>query len=143
MNIDFAIGLHISGFLASCENELVSSGMLAKSFGTSPVVLRRVLIRLNNSGLVDTKRGANGGSKLSRPASEINLREVYEAACKNVQLFARHPEGTGPISTILGKYINDFYLDAEESMLRHLESITVADMDAEVRPQIIAALSCK
>ena len=143
MNIDFAIGLHIVGFLATGGDELVSSSVLAKSFGTSPVVLRRVLARLNNSGLVDTKRGAKGGSRLSRNASEISLREVYESACEKVELFARHPEGAGPISNIMGSYINEFYVEAEESMLCHLESITVADMDAVIRPKIIAALGCK
>ncbi|WP_162176365.1 Rrf2 family transcriptional regulator [Enterovibrio calviensis] len=142
MNIDFAIGLHIVGYLASTEDRLVSSTILAKSFGTSPVVLRRVLVRLNNSQLVETKRGASGGSKLARPPSEINLREVYESACQKVEVFARHPEGAEPISNILGGYINEFYASAENSMLNHLASISVADMDATVRPQIMAAVRC-
>ncbi|WP_104401664.1 Rrf2 family transcriptional regulator [Vibrio penaeicida] len=142
MNIDFAIGLHIVGFLTSNDGELVSSNVLAASFGTSPVVLRRVLVRLNQSGLVDTKRGANGGSRLARPASSINLREVYEAASQNIELFARHPAGAEPVSNILGNYINEFYLEAESSLLAHLESISVADMDTVVRPKIMKALNC-
>lgn len=143
MNIDFAIGLHIMGFLVSRDGELVSSNTMARSFGTSPVVLRRVLARLNHSGLVETKRGANGGSRLARHATEINLREVYESACLNPELFARHPEGTEAISNILGGYINGFYAEAERSMLGHLESTSVADMDSVVKPKIIAALHCK
>lgn len=143
MNIDFAIGLHIVGFLASRDGELVSSNVMAKSFGTSPVVLRRVLARLNRSGLVETRRGANGGSKLARQPTKINLREVYESVCLNPALFARPPEGAGTISRILGGYINEFYSEAEKSMLSHLESTTVADMDSTVRPKIIAALNCK
>ena len=142
MNIDFAIGLHIVGFLASTDDELVSSSVLAKSFGTSPVVLRRILTRLNSSGIVDTKRGANGGSKLSRQAAEISLREVYESANQKTELFARHPKGAEPISNILGSYINQFYLEAEKSLLFHLASISVADMDSVISPQIVAALGC-
>ncbi len=143
MNIDFAIGLHIVGFLASQEGKPTTSVIMAKSFGTSPVVLRRVLSRLNQSGIVDTKRGASGGSVLARPAKQINLREVYESVCLTPELFARHPEGSGAISNILGSYINTFYEEAEESMLNHLESISVEYMDSEVRPKIMAALNCE
>lgn len=143
MNIDFAIGLHIVGFLASQEGKLTSSAIMAKSFGTSPVVLRRVLSRLNQSGLVETKRGAAGGSILARPATNISLREVYESVCLVSELFARHPKGEGAVSNIIGGYINDFYSEAEKAMFTHLESKSVADMDLEVRPRIIAALRCK
>jgi Rrf2 family protein len=143
MNIDFAIGLHIVGFLASREGKLTSSTIMAKSFGTSPVVLRRVLSRLNQSDLVETKRGANGGSVLARPATTINLREIYESVCVVSELFARHPKGEGAVSNVIGGYINDVYSEAEKVMLSHLESTSVADMDAELRPRIITALNCK
>jgi len=143
MNIDFAIGLHIVGFLAAQDGQPLTSVTLAKSFGTSPVVLRRVLARLNQSGLVETKRGVGGGSVLAREPDKINLREVYESVCVISELFGRHPEGSGVVANILGKYINDCYTDAEQVMLTHLESISVAEMDSVVRPQIIAALHCK
>lgn len=143
MNKDFAIGLHIVGFLASKNGALVSSDIMAHSFGTSPVVLRRILARLNQSGLVETKRGASGGSTLARHAADINLKQVYESVCLTPEIFARHPEGKGPVSSILGGYINEFYLDAEHSMLNHLELTSVADMDSIVRPQIIAAFCRK
>jgi len=143
MNIDFAIGLHIVGFLAANKGELVSSAVMAKSFGTSPVVLRRVLSRLNQAGLVETRRGANGGSTLAREAERINLKEVYESACAAPELFVRHPEGSEATSRILGGYINEIYDKAEQEMLRHLEAKSVAHMDAVVRPKIMAALKCK
>lgn len=143
MNLDFAIGLHIVGFLASHNKKLVSSATMAKSFGTSPVVLRRVLARLNQSHLVETKRGANGGSTLAREAKLINLKEVYKSVCEKPELFARHPEGDGAIANVIGKYINQIYVDAEETMLNQLESTSVADMDFTVRPQIMALLKCK
>lgn len=143
MNIDFSIGLHIVGFLASREGEPVSSTVMAKSFGTSPVVLRRVLSRLNQAELVTTKRGVNGGSVLARDAANINLLQVYDAANENRNLFARHPEGEGAVSRVLGSYINQFYEDAENAMLSHLQATSVADMDALVRPKIMAAFKCK
>ncbi len=130
------------GFLASRDGEALTSVIMAKSFGTSPVLLRRVLARLNQSGLVDTRRGANGGSVLARPAADITLREVYESVCLKQQIFKRHPEGDGAISKVLGNYINDFYEEAEQSMLLSLESVSVADMDEVVRPKIMSAIKC-
>ena len=130
------------GFLASRDGGPLTSDVMAETFGTSPVVLRRVLSRLNQSGLVVTRRGANGGSELAHEASEINLRQIYEAVCVTPQLFARHPQGEGVISNILGDYINGFYDSAELSMLEHLETISVADMDSVVRPRIMRAMRC-
>lgn len=143
MNIDFAIGLHIVGFLASHSDELVSSNTLAKTFGTSPVVLRRILARMNKAGLVSTQRGAHGGSKLARDATDMNLKEVYESVSNHMEVFARHPQGEGAISSVLGGFINEFYLDAETEMFKHLESVSVANMDAVVRPRLMEALNCK
>ncbi len=142
MNLDFAIGLHIVGYLASHNKTLVSSSTMAKSFGTNPVVLRRVLAKLNQSDLVETKRGANGGSTLAREAKQINLKEVYESVCEKPELFARHPEGVGVVSNVIGNYINDIYTSAEKTMLSQLESTSVADMDSVVRPQIMKGLNC-
>jgi len=142
MNQDFAIGLHIMGFLTASDGHRVSSSSMAKSFGTSAVVLRRILARLNHAGLVDTKRGSNGGSTLAHPATQINLKAVYDAVCPNPELFIRHPQGEDVISNILGQYINDIHRTAEQAMFAQLESTSVADMDQVVRPQIIAALRC-
>ena len=143
MNQDFAIGLHIVGFLASRNGDPLTSETMANTFGTSPVVLRRVLSRLNHSGLVETRRGLGGGSVLARRAAKINLREVYEAVCEDARVFRRHPGGAGPVSRVLGQYINEFYSGAEQSLLKHLESTTVADMDSVVGPKICAALGTR
>ena len=75
---------------------------MAKSFVTRPVVLRRVLSRLNQAGLIESKRCTNGGNVLARKTSAINLREVYESVCLTPEIFARHPEGSGKVSRILG-----------------------------------------
>ena len=140
MNLDFAIGLHIVGFLASRQGEPLTSETMAETFGTSPVVLRRVLSRLNQAGLVETKRGVGGGSVLARGAERITLRAVYQAVCVRHEIFKRHPEGNGPVASVLGAYINELYASAEASMLAQLDSTSVADMDAIVRPKICSAM---
>ncbi|NQU16662.1 MAG: Rrf2 family transcriptional regulator [Candidatus Saganbacteria bacterium] len=55
--------------------------------------LAKLVQRLSNAGLLITKKGKGGGLKLSKPASQISLADVYEAiegpVCLNDCLFHR------------------------------------------------------
>ncbi|MCR9197332.1 MAG: Rrf2 family transcriptional regulator [Planctomycetaceae bacterium] len=140
MNSDLAVGLHIVGFLTARDGEPLTSNLLAETYGTSPVVIRRVLSRLNQAGLVETKRGAGGGSVLARAASQINLRQVYEAVARNPELLRRHPGQTSGVADVLSDYINELCGEAEEALLRRLEKVSVKQMDAVVKPRICELL---
>lgn len=140
MNGHFTIALHILGFLTSRKGEPLTSDLLAKTYGTSPVVLRRVLTKLQRAGLVETQRGAGGGSVLAREATQINLRQAYEAVFDVPEILTRHPSGcSGVVAPVLAGYVNDILQDAEEAMLKKLETVTVAAMDDVVRERIIRA----
>jgi len=145
MNGHFTIALHVLGFLASKKGEPLTSEVLAKTYGTSPVVLRRVLTKLQRAGLVQTQRGVGGGSVLAQEASRINLREAYEAVSADSEILTRHPEGcVGLVAPILANYVNGLLGEAEQAMLRNLENITVETMDKKIRADIsIAAQSSK
>lgn len=43
-------------------------------------LLARILARLSHAGLIQSKQGRGGGSRLARPAREITLRDAVEAA---------------------------------------------------------------
>ncbi|HTJ85257.1 MAG TPA: Rrf2 family transcriptional regulator, partial [Polyangiaceae bacterium] len=82
MTCRFTLAVHILGMLAWVERERgvsATSEELAKSINTNPVVVRRVLGDLRRAGLVDTKRGVGGGVTLAKTASQITLRNAYEA----------------------------------------------------------------
>ena len=51
---------------------------IANSEEISEKYLSQIIIPLKGKGLVTTFRGAHGGYLLSRPASEISLREIIE-----------------------------------------------------------------
>ncbi|MEO0513772.1 MAG: Rrf2 family transcriptional regulator [Planctomycetota bacterium] len=142
MNSDFAIGLHIVGFLTARQGQPLTSDVLARTYGTSPVVVRRVLSRLQHAGLVETRRGSGGGSVLAQEPSAINLRAVYQAVNENPQFLRRHPGEEGGVAQVMGTYINELCHKAEQALLEQLESVTVQQMDAAVRPRIIAS-RCK
>ncbi|MEM8960925.1 MAG: Rrf2 family transcriptional regulator [Acidobacteriota bacterium] len=138
MNSDLTVALHILGFLTACApNGAVTSETLARSYGTNPVVIRRTVSKLRKAGLVETQRGSGGGTSLARDPSTINLRQVYEAVAERSALLRRHPGTEGGVANILGSYINGIYDDAEEALFRRLEEVSIEEMDANVRPQVI------
>lgn len=131
------------GLLASRGGEPMTSEVLAKTYGTSPVVLRRVLAKLKKAGLVETQRGVGGGSVLARSADAINLREVYEAISGDSRLMPVFSKGcSGRVAPILADYVNELFSDAEEALLTKLEQATVESMDRNVRGRIRLALNC-
>ena len=137
------MALHIMGFLASRRGEALTSDVLAATYGTSPVVLRRVLAKLQKAGLVETRRGAKGGSVLARSPESINLRQVYEAVAGDVRLLPTFSDdSSGRVAPVLAAYVQELFADAEEALLATLEAETVANMDRNVRHRIITALQC-
>lgn len=61
------------------EDRFVLSREIAAEQDVPPKFLPQILVELSRAGLVYTVRGAQGGVRLSRPASSINVREVLEA----------------------------------------------------------------
>lgn len=75
MDTQFTTAAHVLGYLAWRDAEgaiWVSSEELGHSINTHSVVVRRVLSKLRSSGLIETRRGAGGGSRLARPARKID-----------------------------------------------------------------------
>jgi Rrf2 family protein len=61
------------------EDERTSTQEIARRQSIPPPFLAKIISQLSLSGLVTTFRGAGGGVKLARSASEISLLQVVEA----------------------------------------------------------------
>jgi Rrf2 family protein len=72
----FAMAIHALALLSQ-DREGYPSEYLAGSVNTHAVFLRRVLRRLADGGLIEAREGRGGGYRLSRPASQLTLAEVY------------------------------------------------------------------
>lgn len=66
-------------YLAKHEERFVLSKEVAVEQGIPPKFLPQILVGLSRAGLVQTVRGAQGGVRLSRPASQISISEILEA----------------------------------------------------------------
>lgn len=136
MTSDFPLALHILGFLTASEGKPLTSEILAETYGTSPVVVRRVLIKLKESGLVKSQRGAGGGSVLAKDPVGISLREVYESVHGDLAILPRAPGNSGPVSEVISRYVNELFEKAEAALLADLENTTIVDLDSQCRAEI-------
>ncbi|MEM7601979.1 MAG: Rrf2 family transcriptional regulator [Verrucomicrobiota bacterium] len=141
MTSDFPLALHILGFLTAREGRPLTSEVMAETYGTNPVVVRRVLAKLKKAGLVDSQRGVSGGSVLVKDPAEIDLRTVFHAVHDPSGILSRPSGEDGTVSGVLSNYVFSLFDRAEEALLAELGGVTIAEMDKEVRPEICAFFS--
>jgi Rrf2 family protein len=63
-------------YLGRQENQLTSIGEIAEKTLVPDTYLEQILLQLKRNGYVQSKRGVNGGYKLSRSPREIIIGEV-------------------------------------------------------------------
>lgn len=148
MNSRLTVASHVLGLIAYLEREEgrgATSDELAESVGTNAVVIRRVLGQLKAAGIVDSRRGAGGGSVLARDPREITLRTVYEAVQEEGSaLIGRHANGVGkdcPVAPVIAEYLDELYVDAEEALRHTLARVTVDAMSRDVVHRVRARMA--
>ena len=82
---DYGVRL-ILDLAALPDGERASTQEIAERQDIPAPFLAKIISQLSLSGLVNTHRGAGGGVRLARPASEINLLQVIEALDGPVRL---------------------------------------------------------
>src|SRR5881392_4467493 len=75
----FAMAVQTLAVLAYKNGDPVTSRLLAQSVNTNPVVIRRLLLTLQQAKLVETRKGVGFGSRLSRSPARINLAQIFRA----------------------------------------------------------------
>ncbi|MEI7847845.1 MAG: Rrf2 family transcriptional regulator [Chloroflexota bacterium] len=126
-NQQFAVSCHILAILAAFPEESVTSETIAHSVDTNPVVIRRIMSHLRQHGLVDSRSGSNGGWRLVRSASELSLREVYQAVNhETVLAMHQHPNPDCAIGGHIQKTLTSVFSDAQLALEQALEKVSVA-----------------
>jgi len=75
-----SLGLHAMAILARERGRRRTGHEMAETLGASVHHLAKVMQRLVRARLVDSSVGPRGGFRLARPAGQIKLLEIYEAA---------------------------------------------------------------
>jgi Rrf2 family protein len=135
---DYAVRATVE--LAAAGPGPVKGDQLAQAQGIPLNFLENILVDLRNAGLVASKRGADGGYWLARPADEITLADVIRAV-------------DGPLANVRGvrselvayqgsaERLRDVWVAVRASLRAVLEQVTVADVASGELPASVAALS--
>ena len=122
------MAVHVLAVLAYKEGDRVPSVQLAASVNTNPVIVRRLLLSLQQARLVETGKGAGSGSRLSRSPGSINLAQIYRAV-EETEPFAtpsRKPNTACPVGQCIRETLARVFASAEAALERDLGKTTLA-----------------
>ena len=143
MNQNLTLAVHILGTIAYVEHHEqrpVTSGELARCMGASSVVVRRILLKLQQAGLLTSKRGPSGGSSLLRKPQDINLRQVWEAVMVEDALRPAGPRPERPdceaVSVVIRDYLDGVYAQAQCAFLSQLEHTSLQKMIDHITTEV-------
>lgn len=91
-----------------CEQETVSISSISQRQNISESYLEQLVAKLRKAGLVTSIRGAQGGYRLAKPASEISVGDVLRALEGNleaVECSAHTEEGCEGADLCVTKYV--------------------------------------
>ncbi len=60
-----------------------TSAVIAKKLAQSAVMVRRCFLRLHKRGLIEQRKGPDGGARLKLPPKQIGLGDIYAASEDN------------------------------------------------------------
>src|SRR5690242_14488650 len=126
----FAMAVHVLAVLAYKDGDRVTSELLARSVNTNPVVIRRLLLALQEARLVETRKGAGFGSRLSRSAARIDLGEVFRAV-EQEEAFClppKKPNQACPVGHCIQAALEQVFSSALQAMRDDLARTTLGDI---------------
>jgi Rrf2 family protein len=124
----------------AAAGELVTAEHIAQAQGIPVNFLENILRDLRRGGIVDSRRGQQGGYTLARTAAEISVADVIRAV-------------EGPLANVRGHPPEDLEYDGSAAKLRDvwvalrasvrsvLERVTLADLARGELPPEIALLT--
>jgi Rrf2 family protein len=135
---DYAIRAAVE--LAAAGEGPVKGERLAQAQEIPSNFLENILSDLRNAGIVSSRRGAEGGYWLARPADEVSLADIIRAV-------------DGPLANVRGvrseqvayqgsaEKLRDVWVAVRASLRGVLENVTLADLARGELPESVRALA--
>ncbi|MEM9248576.1 MAG: Rrf2 family transcriptional regulator [Pseudomonadota bacterium] len=127
-NSRLALALHTLSHMAGDPNRLQTSAEIAAHAGTNPVVVRRVLGRLREAGLLISEKGHSGGWRLARSPQHITLADVYVALEESLVASEEAEAPSCSVEHALFERVTHVMKDVEKSLVQRLGETTIADV---------------
>ena len=125
--------LHVLLHMAQHSGPMTSED-LASAMDTNPVVVRRVMAGLRDSGYVKAEKGHGGGWTLACDLAQITLRDIYDAlGSPSVLALGNRTEAPGClVEQAVNAALGESFRAAEEALLARLGEVTLARLAADV-----------
>jgi len=128
-NSRLSLALHTLGHMAGDPGKVRTSADIAEHAGTNPVVVRRVLGRLREAGLLTSEKGHAGGWRLARQPNQITLADVYLALDESlIATAADEKKPDCSVEHALHRKVTSVTEEIEKSLVERLNAITIADV---------------
>ncbi len=133
----FTIAVHLLTAARYFENERkITSQFLASSIGSNPVIIRNIMLQLQEAGIIDVKRGP-GGITLRRPLSEITYLDVYKAvetgSREDLFRFHENPNPKCPVGRQIHQALDSSLETIQADFEKDLASHTVQEVYDRIR----------
>ena len=137
----FTIAVHILTAIDYFRDmERVNSEFLAGSVGVNPVIVRTIISKLREAGILNTRRGSSGG-RLAKPLEQITLYDVYRAVDsvdgeEGLFHFHEQPNPGCPVGRNIHKALDGRLASVQRAMEAELQRVTLADVATDTRGEI-------
>jgi len=125
---------------AAPEGTPVKGERLSTSQSIPLRFLENILLQLRHAGIIESRRGAEGGYRLARPASEITLADVIRAIDGPLAgVSGRRPETLDFTGT--SEPLREVWVAVRASLRAVLENVSLADVAAGELPDNVRELT--
>ena len=125
--------------LAVADGGLVKADVIAAAQDIPRHFLDNILTELRRSGIVSTHRGAEGGSRLARPANQITIADIMRAM-EGPLAAVRETRPDQLVYEGPAERLPDVWVALRAALRGVLERVTVADLVAGKLPRSVAKL---
>jgi len=131
-NSRLSLALHTLSHMAGDPGRVRTSAHIADHAGTNPVVVRRVLGKLREAGLLTSEKGHAGGWKLAREPESITLADVYLALDESLIASGEDDHASScSVENALQRRVSGLMAEIEQSLVDRLRETTISEMRRE------------
>lgn len=115
----------------------MSSERIAESVGVHPVIVRDVTGLLRRGNLIQTQRGVIG-ARLTRPAQQISLLDVYRVvnAPASVLKMHQHPNPLCPVGANIQRVLDSVFDQAQAALEARLARVSLSDVTNGIHERV-------
>ncbi len=121
--------LHVLLHMARHDGPMTSDE-IAHMLSTNPVVVRRTMAGLRDSGYVRSEKGHGGGWLIAADLEAVTLLDVHRAV-GGPHLFVighDHPNPDCAVEKVVNEALEDVLRDAEALLVARLGTVTIAEL---------------